>query len=390
MRNENELILLCSCFTLANEEQKRIDHLLSSQLDWEYITQFVIRHNIVNLAYRNIQNASVAISPETSQLLRNVVLQNNAQSLFQTGFLLKLLKLFEKESIVVIPFKGPALSQILYNNPAVRSYSDLDILVKITDITCASRLLVQQGFVPEIELTERALAAYVQTEDDITFHNPKSNLIVELHWEISGQYLRYPLGFDCFRENLQKVEIAGQTVYSFSTEDLLFYLCVHGNKHMWSRLEWLCCVAELIKCHDDINWRKVFDRANEFQCVRMVSFSLILVSKLLNTKLPAHVTERLLDNRQMTQLRCTVENNLFSVDQTQLDEEKRFSRFHLQNRDSWQDRLHYCCRLLFQPTYQEWHTWSLPGHLSFLYFFLRPLRLGWEFLKNTRKKSVRH
>jgi Uncharacterised nucleotidyltransferase len=381
MRKEDELILACACFTIPGEQQKRIDQLLSSQLDWKYITKFAVRHSVTNLVYRNIKNASVSLDPDIPQLLRNVVLQNNARSLFQTGFLLKLLALFEEESIIVVPFKGPALSQILYNDPAVRSYGDLDILVKVTDVASASRLLVQQGFIPEIELTETAFSTYVRTEDDIIFHNPKSNLLVELHWELSGQYLRHPLGFDCFQKNLQVIEIAGRAMYSLSTEDLLLYLCIHGNKHMWSRLEWLCCVAELIKSHDDLDWEEFFNRADEFQCVRMVSLALALVAELLDTKLPDHVMERLHDDINITPLYYTVVNILFPEDLTQPGGENRFSRFHLQNRDSWQDRLRYCCRLLFQPTFQEWHTWPLPGHLSFLYYAFRPLRLGWEFLK---------
>ncbi len=384
MHKEHEMILACSCFSISNEQQTRVEQLLLFPLDWEYINRFVITHNVANLVYRNIKNASAGVDSYNAILLRNVVLQNDACSLFQTGNLLKLLTVFEKESILAVPFKGPVLSQILYDDPAVRSYGDLDILISIDDVLCASRLLAEQGFIPEIELAEAALAVYMRTEDNIIFYHPESHIIVELHWELSGQYLRFPLGLDCFRKNLQVIQIVDWEVNSLSVEDILLYLCIHGSKHVWSRLEWLCCVAELVKSRKDMDWDSIFDRAAEFECRRMVYLGLALSAELLDTKLPGRVWERLNRDNDIAPLCSIVKRIIFPEDGAEQVGKGRFSRFHLQNRDSLQDSVRYCCRLVFQPTFQEWKTWPLPANLSFLYHIFRPCRLAWGFMKRQK------
>ena len=75
----------------------------------------------------------------------------------------------------------------------------------------------------------------------------KDNLVVELHWEMSGRYLSRPLDLAYLHGRLRTVSLLDSNVPSLSNEDQLLYLCIHGTRHMWSRLEWICCVAELIR-----------------------------------------------------------------------------------------------------------------------------------------------
>ncbi|MCK5229203.1 MAG: hypothetical protein KAR13_02995, partial [Desulfobulbaceae bacterium] len=55
---------------------------------------------------------------------------------------------------------------------------------------------------------------------------------------------------------------------------------------------------------------------------------------------------------------------------------KRYNFFHLLVRDNVIDTIRYLLRLIFRPTNVEWLWLRLPASLSFLYYFLRPLRLG--------------
>src|SRR3712207_8653927 len=40
----------------------------------------------------------------------------------------------------------------------------------------------------------------------------------------------------------------------------LLILCVHGTKHIWGRLSWICDVAELLRTQPDMDWEYVLDR----------------------------------------------------------------------------------------------------------------------------------
>ena len=61
---------------------------------------------------------------------------------------------------------------------------------------------------------------------------------------------------------------------------------------------------------------------------------------------------------------------------------KRYNLFHLLVRDNVIDSIRYLLRLIFRPTNVEWLWLRFPASLSFLYYFLRPLRLG--FLRKVR------
>ena len=70
---------------------------------------------------------------------------------------------------------------------------------------------------------------------------------VDLQWEIGlGDY---PFCYDpeILWRSLGRGRIAGREVAGLSPESLLLFLCVHGAKHMWSRLHWLGDLARLAR-----------------------------------------------------------------------------------------------------------------------------------------------
>src|SRR6202035_2811780 len=68
------------------------------------------------------------------------------RGLFLTGKLVRLLDLFGAAAIPVIPLKGPALSEYLYGDSALRQFVDLDLLVHRSDVPPAMLLLERQGY----------------------------------------------------------------------------------------------------------------------------------------------------------------------------------------------------------------------------------------------------
>ena len=78
---------------------------------------------------------------------------------------------------------------------------------------------------------------------------------------------------------------------TFSAEDLLFSLCVHGSRHLWERLGWICDVAELISRHD-LRLDALLKRAATADTERMFLLGLHLAERLLDAPLPAEVKRR--------------------------------------------------------------------------------------------------
>ncbi|MCA9471117.1 MAG: nucleotidyltransferase family protein [Nitrospira sp.] len=51
-------------------------------------------------------------------------------------------------------------------------------------------------------------------------------------------------------------------VRSLRAEELLLILCVHGSKHVWEELKWVCDVTELIRAQQ-IGWMRLLQLAED-------------------------------------------------------------------------------------------------------------------------------
>ena len=162
-------------------------------------------------------------------------------------------------------------------------------------------------------------------------------------------------------------------VKCLSTEDLLLSLCVHGSKHLWERLAWICDVAELVKTRTDLNWSTLLQHAAATKNDRMLFLGLCLANRLLDAPLPSHVKSKT-EAEVIVSLAIKVEKRLFGgFGQPPVSIGQSF-KFNWAVRAGWQSRLRYC-RLLFQPTDADIGTVALPRPLSFVYYLMRPLGL---------------
>ena len=82
----------------------------------------------------------------------------------------------------------------------------------------------------------------------------------------------------------------GRDVPGLSPETLMLFLCVHGAKHLWSRLQWLGDVARLARKQPD--WACIWELANEAGCARPVLLGLLLAHELLEAPVPEEILER--------------------------------------------------------------------------------------------------
>ena len=69
-------------------------------------------------------------------------------------------------------------------------------------------------------------------------------------------------------------------------EDLLFILCVHGGKHCWEYLVWLCDIAELIRCYPKLDWKQAIETASSLRARRILLLGLSLARNALGAEIP--------------------------------------------------------------------------------------------------------
>lgn len=374
--SELKFVRLCACVHPDSKTREEITSKAYSGLDWDLMYEIALRQKVYPLLYQTLKSVVPDKVPNglLNRLKQNYI-ANAARNIQMTSFLIYVLNLFKTHGIVGLPFKGPVLAQEIYGSIDLRQFSDLDILVSKKDSLKAWALLIAEGFEPEFKLTPKQRAKYIKTEDNLSFF--KNKIPIELHWEISGLYLSRPLVFQDMEERFLKTSVYDTEVPTLAMEDLLVYLCIHGSKHGWESLEQVCCVAELLKRYEDIDWSFVEHLALKWRCKRMLYLGLCLAESLLYAPIPSTMMERINKDREIIRMRDSVCSAMGR--QVSNSKEKnfsdRFSFFHMGIRDAFPDKLRYGLRIAFCPTNKEWHYFPVPAVLSALHYGLRPLRL---------------
>jgi Uncharacterised nucleotidyltransferase len=359
MRPEAKLLLNCSRTQMDAVNAEQIVTLLQREIDWSYLLQMATRHKLSPLLYRSIEAVAPAALPENVRgELKNHIQVGVQGNLFLTKVLLDLLDIFTQHSIFVIPYKGPVLAASVYRDLALRPCNDLDILVHEQDILMAMDVLASCGYeiirpshVSRVEkglqstlvnqLVESSLWAY-----QLVLWHPEREVLIELHWRILPKYI-FSISPEQLWADLQPVTLGGTTVSSFSPENLLWFLCVHGTKHHWTRLGWLCDVSELIREYPQLNWEQVIYQAKTSGIERRLYLGLLLASRMLGMALPEVIEAKIQTTTNVIGLAQQVTKNVFddSEEIVQFSYLDRFA-FQLRAMDRIADRGRYLFRFI--------------------------------------------
>jgi hypothetical protein len=363
---------------IHSEQLKR---LLRQELDWSYLADLAERHGLVPLLYRHLDAAGpTAVPKPVFGRLWSEYQANARRNILLTKELLKLLRLLEANGIPAIPYKGPALAATVYGDISLRHFSDLDILARKRDVPRAKEILEAQGYRFGAGLSDAQERAYLGSRNHHHFYLERDDgkVALELHWDVAPLDFYSAIDVEQLWGRLEPMSLGGARVNSFAAEDLLLLLCMHGSRHLWERLEWVCCVAELIRVKPELDWERAMAQANQLHGSRMLLLGLELAHKLLGTSTPESIRREIKDNSSIQSLASQIRSGFF-------EEKERppgvFNRVRclMRVQDRRVDRIRYGLSVLTAPTTIEWHELPLPASLSFGYRLLRPLRLAGKY-----------
>src|ERR1051326_440923 len=228
----------------------------AGDIDWEYLFQLARRHSIVPLVYVQLDHGP----PEVLAKFKQHYIENSARNTVLAAELCRLINLFSNAGIDAIPYKGPALALFAYGNIALRRFVDLDVIVKKADVAKACEILLNEGYTPSKSLSPAQQELLLRTQHNIQFSRDNHRLLLELHWEVAPHLFASTVNGERLWQDLITLDLNGTPVKTFSAEDLLFALCVHGSRHLWERLGWICDVAELLTRHT-LDWTPLLPAA---------------------------------------------------------------------------------------------------------------------------------
>jgi hypothetical protein len=389
---EFELLRLCARLTVDSAVQSRIAALLSHELDWDFLIAIAHRHRVLPLVYRTLSRIVPHSIPEPAMLrFRGAIQANAKRNLFLTAALCEVIDLFRAHEIGFIPYKGPVVASLLYGDLSLRQFADLDIIVPVEDVARAKALLVSRGYRPERVMSEEQLRAFISTEKDITLLRDDQGINLEIHWGITTANDPISIRPQWLWEDLRPWAVAGRPVRTHSSEDLLLILCVHGAKHGWERLAWLCDVAEIVRSPGRLDWNRALERARRNGADRILYLGLALARDLLGAELPADVSQAIEADAVLKPLSEQVKGWLFSEEPVRLNLGER-ERYFMRLREHPADRFRVAvkqARFYLALTSRDKEALPVPQCLMWSLYLLRPVRLAREYGLSPFKRFVK-
>ena len=373
-------LLPCAQTRVDEEGSRRILEFAASEPDWEALLAMAAEHSLTAIFCRNLEaHAGNALSSSWRQRLNEEFLRNSCGNLALTAELFRALEALKSHGVRATPYKGPVLAAQAYGEAALRQFSDLDIVVPQRQIVAAHGALLALGFRPVVAGLEPSGASR-QIPGQYAYRKEREAL-VELHTEFTLRYFPRRLDLEELCERREFVSVAGRPVLTFSREDTLLLLSVHGSKHFWERLGWIADIAALSKAARPINWTLVLERARRWGIRRMVLLGAGLAARLFNAPLPSEVLDCVKGDAVARRLIDDICRRFFSAEQIHLGVFGRFA-FRVRMRGSLAEGVPYAARLAMMPT--ELDRGRHGRFLEPFYALRRPLRLARTYGWHTR------
>ena len=372
-RPEHELLLLCAHRGNPPNIRERVVELSGAVDDWDYLFLLARRHALLPLLYQSLETVE-GLPEDFRAKLRDEFRKNATRNTLLAGELARLARLFEAEGVPVLAYKGPALAQQAYGDIRLRRFVDLDVIVRRRDSRRAGELLRSLGYAKPSGLTASHEEFLLRRQHNLAYTRDGGLMIVELHWEVAPAHFAAVAVGEGVWERAARVEIFGTEVPCPSPEDLLLALAVHGTKHLWEKLAWVCDVAALVNSRPGFDWPYVQGRAREARVERMLHLALRLARGLAGGKLPEGLAVAT-DDKVLTALSEEVTAAMFSSTEPEPIGLIKNLRFNLRARPGLRERLDYL-RFVLTPTDGDLAAVRLPAGISFAYYLLRPFRLA--------------
>jgi len=339
---EAELLLACARVRMEPVAGARVREMAGAVSDWSAVLDLARRHRLVPLLYTHLKAVAEDLVPASARAaLREEFTANAARNLALATELLAVTELLASHGVRALPYKGPALAQCVYGSLASRQMKDVDVLIAPEDVERALSLLATRGYAPVTRLLPGARRLGLEYQCVLT--RPSDDTVIELHWSVVPRAMAPPVTLDQLWPSRLHTAMLGRTLPGPSHEDTLVILGIHGSKHQWARLEWICGVAELVRTKP-IDWVKVHGRAEQWRATRMLDTGLLLATDLLDAPVPDAMLDSARRDARVVSLAASVIERLF------IDEDGSGDRvlraFQLGTQQSARDRARY---IWFRP-----------------------------------------
>ena len=310
------LLLLCARTEESFENnlirEKQIQEASSRCLDWNHLLELAQSNSVTPLVYLTLSQICPKTIPQQALMrLKETFIGTAWLNLELTAELIRVLSFCTSHDIIAIPYKGPILASSVYGDLSYREFTDLDILVRYEDRDTLKELLLDNGYKSTINFNQNLEKLYFQSKCEQIFFHKEKGTCVEVHWTPVPGYFANLGDLSSFFARVETLTVGPSTLSTFRAEDLLVVLSVHGARHLWHQLKWICDIDRLIRANPDIDWGEVITMVKRCNISRMLYTGLYLTSWLLYTPIPEKVWSNSHKDPEAKRLATVFESQLF-------------------------------------------------------------------------------
>jgi hypothetical protein len=375
---------LLGCARLAADEawRRELAGLLGSEMARSALIREARAHGLGPLLWRHVR----AIGPTPSAAdpalaeLRDHAQETAARNLASVAELLAVLEDLRRAGVPALAIKGPVSAMLCYGDIGLRSYSDLDLVVDAADVAAATACLEARGYAPPFALAPPWRDRLLRSDSELLFRHRDGRRLVDLHWSLLPRGYSFTPGRDGIFGQRRTVRIGSHDVPTLGTEATLVFLLLHGAKHDWRSLGWLCDVAELLRRRSDLDWDAIVAWSARPGPRRLIDVGLALVHGLLDAPVPVQVLARGQTDGVVARVADRLAQRLFAApDAAKVGlPPTPFSYPYLRAMELARDRVRFIHDVFLRPTPLEWQAVPLPIALAPLHYLVRPARLLWK------------
>ncbi|WP_318505151.1 nucleotidyltransferase family protein [Bacillus sp. T3] len=196
-------------------------------------------------------------------LLLNFFIKNQTVQIFS---------MFELEGIDVIPLKGTYFSETYFGHLGARPTSDIDLLIRETELEHAIACLKELGFSVEADIIPDHFHASFSKE----LPNSRIPLTVELHWDLIKKNTS-AFVVEEFWQEANKFDNY-QHVKELSVYHTFYMICLHGWRHNMDSLKYFIDIIQiLVLHHDEIDYRTLLNDAKSHKTLKRMIRTLSII-----------------------------------------------------------------------------------------------------------------
>jgi hypothetical protein len=355
--------------------------LIKKISDFEKLLILINQHGLDPILYMKLKKYKNILNETFLDNLKTNYINIAKNNMLLSSELISLNNLFIENNLNYLSFKGPSLSLLAYGDVISRRYLDLDILVKKEDLEDIYKMLIKNGYTTETKIEHLKDNRFLDISKDMIFFNDKKNIVFEVHWKLlEKRFFFQKISFnDLGWKNISYVKINNVDIPTFDKEYLVFYLIVHGSKHFWERIEWLYNIYLLLIKYEDMDLNKIYTYSKIMQTETMLKIFFTLLKTRFNYNVNSNIIKL---DKNSYKLAKEIEKNWTDIELKEGNINFKEMKFMIKMQDNLLNKIKVSFKTILQIKVYDILYVNLPQNLTFMYYFIRPIR----FLKDHLKK----